>query len=631
MPFPRTFTLVSLYILFFGVMALGVITAGSAWSFNHGVLFSLAGLLMIFFAPVAVLPRIWVYLGFGFFLLLGLPFLPDQFFPQLAWRRDLKEAGLEVSNQIAMQSRHAFEMSVVFAFTLLVGLWLQTLRISSDGLRRVVLTFSVGIAFYAVLAFLLREQPTDVGSTSHYGFFPNRNHSATLLAMGAITALGVLMQGIRSRRAWVIALSLISFLICAWAIFAWSVSRAGVVLLVFGVVIWLIAVGPNYLRGHTRKALLVLGVAILGGFFVLNSQVKERIAQTNEKVNWLDLEEKGEGRWLGGLGIDFRLPTWSDTLGMIGDRPWTGFGAGQFSYVFPQYRNLTTVANETRHLHPESDWLWLAAEVGIPATLLLAAFVVIAVVDTWKGLSHGRSRAIRASCLAAALVMLLHSLFDVPGHRVSLAWISAFLLSLARRPSFIEKFSISSPSFRLGGILVFAGGTFLLVDGRWNAPAPLTTTKARSDSEVRRLYQNDLEAGPEDVVSALDSSKDPLLRALAILEKSQVYHPLDSYLHHSEGIIALGFSGRADQVNRAFEIERLLEPKQPAVPMRQAIAWLPIDAQKGEELIEEAQLRARSLDSKAIPAPSGSIDWNSYVESWVAELKKRSEGQGVSY
>lgn len=619
----RTFSPVTRFLLFLGVVAVGVLTAGSDWSFNHGVMFAGAGLLMTIFSPVEALPRSWWLLSLGFVLSLGMAFLPDGLFSILSWRSDLEKAGLGTSNGVAVQGWLALETAVVFAAAMLVGLWLLGQRVSAEGLRVVGLTFTLGVAAYAVLSFIFREQLAGTRSPEHFGFFPNRNHTATLLAMGSITGLGSLVQGIRERRGWTIVISLVANAICLWAVIDWSVSRAGVVLVGGGVVTWLVALGPSYLAGNARKALLIFGVAAVGGFLLVDSQVKERLVHAVERVGGGDGGEGEAPHPEHGKGLDFRVPSWQDTLGMIRDRPWTGFGAGHFSFVFPQYRDRTAVANETRHVHPESDWLWLVAEAGIPSGVLVAGLVLAPVVSAWRGLPSGRSRSIRAGCMVAALVLVFHSLFDVPGHRVPLAWTAALLLGLSQRPAATECRGLSRFFFRAGGVAVLAFGLWLLVAQKLGLPEPATLRGDRAVVAAEELYRSDLVARSESRLPPAYPGEDPLIRALAAVEEALRVVPLDHRLHHLDGILAMEFAGRTEQVDRAFEIEGLLEPVQATLPLRQATAWAPIDPSRGLELVNDVRVRAARLDAKAVAPPRGADSWASYADSRIIELIKK--------
>lgn len=74
----------------------------------------------------------------------------------------------------------------------------------------------------------------------------------------------------------------------------------------------------------------------------------------------------------------FRVYTWRGTLHMAKSNPVFGTGAGTFADVYPKY----ALAGFTRHAH--DVYLQVAAEMGIPSALLLAAFVLMAIAALFK-------------------------------------------------------------------------------------------------------------------------------------------------------------------------------------------------------------------------------------------------------
>src|SRR5262249_49190260 len=70
------------------------------------------------------------------------------------------------------------------------------------------------------------------------------------------------------------------------------------------------------------------------------------------------------GRFAGGADseVGFRVLIWHDTLALVHASPWCGVGLGNFTALFPFFRQASL--NQQTVLHPESDWLLLAAELG---------------------------------------------------------------------------------------------------------------------------------------------------------------------------------------------------------------------------------------------------------------------------
>lgn len=93
-----------------------------------------------------------------------------------------------------------------------------------------------------------------------------------------------------------------------------------------------------------------------------------------------------------------RIITWSDTLRLIADSPWTGVGRGSFGPAFTAYDSVNTDAVTW---HPESVPLQMAAEWGLIPALAFLIGMTIAVVRTARN-----ARGAFPCAAAATLVML---------------------------------------------------------------------------------------------------------------------------------------------------------------------------------------------------------------------------------
>jgi len=607
------------HVFFWLLVMFGALASGGAWEIEHGILFMGAGILMLVFRPGAGLPRVWWGLG-AVFLLLGCgAFLPVEWFEMPEWRRRLEELGLETGGLWVVQVRLAAEMLAVFAVTLVVGLWLAGQRVSSRSLGRFVLLFAFGVAGYAVVSRMALVYGDGRGT---YGFFPNRNHTATFLAMGAVCGMAAFVQAVRDRKWAHLAAALVASAVCFWAVLGWSESRAGLLLAAVGALGFLGCLGFRYLGRNSGRAVALLVVLVAGGFLIADTVIKERIAKTAEKAA---LVEDGENReteenWGGKGGIDplaavdFRVPVWRDTLGMIGLAPWTGYGAGQFASVYPQFRDLSVIRNQADSVHPESDWLWLASELGVPATLALAALLVVAGWRSFRWIRHGKRRALRAGCLVAALLVAVHGLVDVPGHRLTIAWAAAWLFSLSLPPDDDEKVLLPSAAwpFRVAGAGVLAFGAWIF--GSFYAdlkpaqrPAFVAGDHARHEAmalyEEDRKLQAEAEAAGQPYQPA--PADDPLETGLAGIGDALEVRPLDRSLYHIQGFLALHYDDKTAVVERAFAMERALDPTWVGAPLIQARAWSKIDPKRTVALWNEALRRARAVEERDPATPWG--------------------------
>src|SRR5262249_46393902 len=131
----------------------------------------------------------------------------------------------------------------------------------------------------------------------------------------------------------------------------------------------------------------------------------------------------------GPVTSDYRWLIFRDTWTMIHGSPWCGIGLGNFEGVFALYRDASR--GTERALHPESDWLWVWAEMGWPAVLLLA-LAGIALVRRAFPLKEGTNQRLRYAALVGALLFLAHGFVDVSGHRWGSFIAGIFLLGMAQ-------------------------------------------------------------------------------------------------------------------------------------------------------------------------------------------------------
>ncbi|MCF7734540.1 MAG: O-antigen ligase family protein [Akkermansiaceae bacterium] len=592
---------------FWGLVLLATFFVNGPWAGFHGILLGCVGLLMLVRPPDTSLPALWWVLA-GVFLVAGSAvWLPANWFLIPAWRTHLTSLGVETGDQVVIQSRQALELFTLFGVTLFTGLWLAGHRPSATQLRRWAMIFTLGVAAYAIISRLIQIQP-DAGPGGHFGFFPNRNHSATYLAMGAVCGLGTMLQALRDRRFPALATALGGTAICLWAIAAWSLSRGGIVLVGIGAVLWISILGRHYLGRHGIWALGLIALAAAGLFFIADSGVKERLTLTMEKAGELadpgspSIDADGKSAIESVQSLDLRIPIALDTLGLIRDFKWTGVGAGQYRYVFPQYRERSAVRNDSESYHPESDWLWMAAEAGVPATLALAALVLLGAWKSLRSIRSGRQRAVRGACLIAAMLVAIHGIFDVPGHRITLAWSAVFLFALSLHCPTASA-SPAAPRawpFRLAAlpVLLLAG---LLLHSQWGAGyQPAVVAGDAACGRAMALYQQDQTLQKE--ATAAGKTHDPpagedlLEQAVTGLKQATRDAPMDRRLYHLRGYITLYFDDLEAETNQAFEIERALDPTWIKGPLQQATAWSRTSPRQTELLWQDALQRAGWMD-----------------------------------
>ena len=83
--------------------------------------------------------------------------------------------------------------------------------------------------------------------------------------------------------------------------------------------------------------------------------------------------------------IQRRLEIWKITASMINDKPLLGHGAGNWKIIVPSYYYegyITDFYHNWRR--PHNDFLWIAAERGLPAMIIYIAFFIVLIVYALK-------------------------------------------------------------------------------------------------------------------------------------------------------------------------------------------------------------------------------------------------------
>lgn len=595
------------------VVVVFLIILGSAGprDLRMGFIALVFGLLIFLAPPIERLGKITLLLSAGFLLLGWASFLPVGLFGIPEWRRELTDLGVETGDLVAIQWKAALEYHLSYVLLFLVGLWILGQRFSSATTRNLAFSFVLGVAVYALLSKILEDYIPASQVHDNFGFFPNRNHNSSLLSTGFLCGLGAMFQSLRGKEhgRWVILLLANSAIV--WAIMNWNLSRSGIVLCFTGTLIWLGLLGRRYFGRQELKAFALLALLVSGIYGISEFRVKDRIEKTVEKFSGEEGDGWDESRPVPKPAIgerlhnlDLRVPIAKDTFQMIAAAPWTGVGAGQFRWVFPQYRQRTIGVNHAVALHPESSWLWLAAELGVPAALsilLLVGFLFWGAVREIRKPSH-RDRALRFGCLVAAAVVPLHGLFDVPAHRPSLYLASLLLFSLSRNP--VESDSGASRPWRwpylVLGVLLICGGVRLLGCSWFGWRSPHLIAAGEQLAKGRDLYE---------IVSDRDHQL-PLFEGLAlrneideISEEAMRDAPLDGRLYRLSALALRPLQYESGKTARHFAIDRQLTPSSVDIPLMHATASLQYDPGEVRQSWAIALARARQVDEESGKGP----------------------------
>ena len=515
---------------------------GGTQKWAEGMILSLFGLYL-----VARPPRVSLGLATNLVLvalvaLAAVAFLPANWFFLPAWRQSLmNDFGIRLESTVSPQPWVTAGCLISF----IAGIaWLYVVAGQEIGLRSTrfqVRLFVTGIIFLAAIciAFYLAHQALPFWINERgFGPFPNRNHTADLFAISAIVLLACGQDDLRhGRKTWPFWLMALAVLIAAINI---GYSRAGVLILIGGSAMWIVAVALR-LRSPAPIAIGASFLLLLLTTFLLMG------GQTLERFHLRGLQGTG-------ISTDFRWRIFHDAFQMIRQLPWCGIGLGNFESIFAIFR-AESIGN-TRALHPESDWIWLWAELGWPA-VVLAVIALILVICRIFPLREGTNQRFRLAALFAAVLFGLHGIVDVPGHKLGTAFAAIFLLGTSlHRPLQLKRRFLVPILFRLIGVALLASGITWIVAtrGRMLLPGSLGADNAKRLSEI--------------AARGRDYSETIRLTTQAL-----EWAPLDWQLYFSR---AIAESSKKQQANALddFRRARFLEPNSYEVPLAEGNVWM---------------------------------------------------------
>ncbi|MEP6668106.1 MAG: O-antigen ligase family protein [Chthoniobacter sp.] len=482
------------------------------------------GLLWLL-APARRVPeRGMIVCACGLLVLAATAWLPAAWFAAEPWRRGLASIGIPLPGTVSPQPW----LSVEALLWLVIGLawlaWLLGQKWNPAARRTAMRLLAGGLVLIAATALAARALHLAVPgwlSAPTFGPFPNRNHTGHVFALGGLLALGCAADA--WRRDWRKALPWLLGAAVILVALVVNFSRGGLLLFLGAAALW------SALEAWQRRSWKTLAV---GASLVLVLVSLVLIGGGSFAA-----------RFAGGADSEvvFRVFIWRDTLALVHASPWCGAGLGNFQALFPLYRSASV--SQQSVLHPESDWLWLATDLGWLG-VVFALVVAFLVLRHALPLAPGSQRRLRGVALAAALAALLHAAIDVPGHRLGSALLALFVMVLARLdvPASPDS-KIAAACSRVFGVLALAAAFVL-------ARLPDETSRAQTLSRAGRFAESEAAAD----------------RALARA-------PLDwrAYFARAGARACLGktLAALAD-----FRRARLLEPHYAGVPFEEGLFWL---------------------------------------------------------
>ncbi len=319
-------------------------------------------------------------------------------------------------------------------------------------------------------------------------------------------------------------------------------SRAGVFLLFGGIVVWQVC--SFYLSRSVKGAAISMALVTcaLALFFLGGGATLERF-QNGKFKNLL-------------RGEDYRVLIQSDAFAMSMHAPFLGVGLGNFKPLFPIYRDKSVLQNTI--LHPESDWLWMGAEMGWIAVLFLAAAIALQIRRCFP-FDPGSSPYLRSAALVCVAGFLIHGFVDVSGHRLGSLWPALFLGSIAlrRNPDGGSTPAGLAWGQRLGGLVLILVGCWWLASARGARVLPTTATVDRLADRTA-----DLVIG-EDYAAAIRSADVSLAIA-----------PLEPHLYFQRAAAESQVFISEEAARRDFNTARYLDPHSASSCFNEGVFWL---------------------------------------------------------
>ena len=469
--------------------------------------------------------------------------LPAAWFGDNEFRVALTKLGVQLPSTRTLQPWITLESVLLLFLGLTWSYGLLAYDWGRERRRRAWLIYALGILALSVTLIVAAVAKTRVPlwpDVREFGFFPNRNQTSNVLGLGGVMiyALG-LQQFQENKRYWWLWFASLS-VIC-WALIL-NYSRAGILLFFCGAlavhIYWW-----STSRDRRRSLIAFGGLILLVVLFVVDGGATfTRFGLAETRSFFLPAE-------------NLRLGIYRDAFALAAKFPLLGVGLGNFRPLFAIDRSYSLVQKE--NLHPESDWLWAATELGWLAPLLLL-ILIIWWIKRCRPFETGTFRILRIAAMICVCGFAVHGLLDVSGHRIGALWPALFLASTAIYPDRNFVPSVWLPRiFRIIGLSLVAIGTWWFVSICGVRTAPTTATLQRLESQIEAaLARRDFPAVAEPATEALHI--EPLDWALYFQRGAA-----DAALHHSH----------AGAV-RDFAVARYLLPYWPELCLQEGGVWL---------------------------------------------------------
>ncbi len=535
------------YIYALSGVILLIITGGGTNVYSEGFAFAWVGVGLILF-PIKSIPgyKLTILLSLLFVWIVGAAFLPFNFL-RPDWFSQAETQGLKTHFALSIHPSITLEKSIFF-ITGLCWLLLCMGNILGRHDRYRIFKYatialgSLGLIVVAGLNFNFQHPLT--WGTHKFSFFPNHNQNGIVLAIGAILAMGLLVRAIR-RKEWKGALYFIIVSVITLALMQ-GMSRGALLALGLGVILILLLTMENQSFSFYVKVGLPL-ILVFASFFIIYGQ--------SLLFEFISLIYAGTG------DEEIRFQIYKDTFAYLFQNPWLGVGIGNFRYVFPFMRE-NTLTPQSVH-HPESDFLWIWGETGLPGLILVCAALVLLVSRLhMKDLFF--LKGLRLIGFIAFAVFLVSALIEVSGHRLGTVMLAILIYGMIQSDhAEIIRISFLPILSRFVGICLMVTSTVWLLNDLigWDLKTQSAIDVTQSTLETQFEHHS-----PEELQQ--------------VLERYAEIYPFMSSIYQMQGLLHLYQISEIEEVDQAFQRASFLRPNDPQIFLQQGIAWINYDHRK---------------------------------------------------
>jgi O-antigen ligase len=257
-----------------------------------------------------------------------------------------------------------------------------------------------------------------------YEVFKGNTGNMNILAASLMFKIPFLFIAISNYNSWRRVLMSFSLLLVSASIFFVSARASLLSLIIILIVYAIYAIKNNGLNKTLVLKLSYLIVPIVISVLVTNNifkqaKLSERYSSTVDRLNQINTEN-GSGQR--------RLVIWKDALEMIKDKPFLGWGLGNYRVESIPYDSGPQV---TVPLHAHNDFIELAVETGLlNALIYLSLFVIILTINV-KRLLKPKNKNEQVIALVALMLLIVYGIdatFNFPFYRPTMQLCFGFLM-----------------------------------------------------------------------------------------------------------------------------------------------------------------------------------------------------------